>query len=202
MWEYMGEQNAAGTHTRRSRYAPSKPLDLGTAPDGSPMGAACICSCPRAARRAGFCAQWIQGKRRDLGLGGVTLVSLAEAREQATRLRKIARAGGDPFDERRRERRPRPEFRDSRPTGSCLPRGGLSKRKTPQAVAFVALGNGWGVRHQARGRHHERRHPLGPESAVAREARNFPPGPPASARHLRLVQGPRATVLGTTPHRA
>ena len=49
-------------------------------------------------------------KRCDLGLGSVTLVSLAEAREQATRLRKIARSGGDPLDERRRERRHVPSF--------------------------------------------------------------------------------------------
>lgn len=47
----------------------------------------------------------VKGRRCDLGLGGVALVSLAEAREDAARLRKIARAGGDPQAERRRERR-------------------------------------------------------------------------------------------------
>ena len=52
----------------------------------------------------------VTGKRCDIGLGGVALVSLAEAREQALRLRKIARAGGDPLAERRRERRPVPTF--------------------------------------------------------------------------------------------
>jgi len=46
----------------------------------------------------------IHGKRCDLGLGGVSMVSLAEAREEAVRLRKIARAGGDPLAERRQER--------------------------------------------------------------------------------------------------
>src|SRR5436189_3987356 len=38
----------------------------------------------------------VKGKRCDIGLGGVALVTLAEAREQAHQLRKIARAGGDP----------------------------------------------------------------------------------------------------------
>ena len=50
---------------------------------------------------------WIQrlvvrGRRRELGLGSVHLVSLAEAREQALANRKLARSGGDPLAERRR----------------------------------------------------------------------------------------------------
>ena len=39
----------------------------------------------------------IHGKRRNLGLGGYPLVSLAEAREAAFKNRKLARAGGDPL---------------------------------------------------------------------------------------------------------
>jgi integrase len=39
------------------------------------------------------------------GLGPVSLVGLAEAREKAQRLRKVAREGGDPIAERDRERR-------------------------------------------------------------------------------------------------
>ena len=46
----------------------------------------------------------IRGRRRDLGLGSVTLVSLAEARETARANRKLAREGGDPLAERRRAR--------------------------------------------------------------------------------------------------
>jgi integrase len=46
----------------------------------------------------------IQRKRCDMGLGGLSLVTLAEAREEAVRLRKIARNGGDPLAERRKER--------------------------------------------------------------------------------------------------
>ena len=50
------------------------------------------------------------GKRRDIGLGGLSLVSLAEAREEAMRLRKIARQQGDPLEERRKEQRVVPTF--------------------------------------------------------------------------------------------
>ena len=44
----------------------------------------------------------IRGRRCELGLGAVALVSLAEAREQAVANRKLARAGGDPLADRRR----------------------------------------------------------------------------------------------------
>src|SRR5437870_3705336 len=46
----------------------------------------------------------IQGKRCDMGLGGVAVVSLAKAREDASRLRVIARAGGDPLADWRQDR--------------------------------------------------------------------------------------------------
>ena len=50
---------------------------------------------------------WIQrlvvrGRRRELGLGSVALVPLAEAREKALVNRKLAREGGDPLAEKRR----------------------------------------------------------------------------------------------------
>ena len=44
----------------------------------------------------------VQRRRRDLGLGGAQLVSLAEAREKALELRKVARAGGDPIADKAR----------------------------------------------------------------------------------------------------
>ena len=44
----------------------------------------------------------IRGRRRELGLGAVGLVSLAEAREQALANRKLARSGGDPLADKRR----------------------------------------------------------------------------------------------------
>ena len=43
----------------------------------------------------------IRGKRTELGLGSASLVSLAEAREQALENRKKARAGGNPLQEKR-----------------------------------------------------------------------------------------------------
>ncbi|MCY4505841.1 MAG: integrase arm-type DNA-binding domain-containing protein, partial [Acidobacteria bacterium] len=50
----------------------------------------------------GGARRWVQrivirGRRRDIGLGGWPLVTLAEAREQAFDNRKLARAGGDPL---------------------------------------------------------------------------------------------------------
>ena len=48
----------------------------------------------------------VQGRRRDIGLGGAGLVSLAEARDRAFVLRKVARAGGDPVAEKARGRVP------------------------------------------------------------------------------------------------
>ena len=50
---------------------------------------------------------WIQritvkGERRNKGLGGFPLVSLAEARDKAFQNRKIARSGGNPFAKKER----------------------------------------------------------------------------------------------------
>ncbi|MCG7494709.1 site-specific integrase [Thalassobius sp. Cn5-15] len=46
----------------------------------------------------------VAGKVKNIGLGSTSLVTLAEAREQAHALRKIARTGGDPLAQRRAER--------------------------------------------------------------------------------------------------
>ncbi|MFN2447111.1 MAG: tyrosine-type recombinase/integrase, partial [Vicinamibacterales bacterium] len=55
----------------------------------------------------------IAQRRCDLGLGGLSTVSLAEARDEAARLRKVARRGGDPMAERRASRTVVPTFRDA-----------------------------------------------------------------------------------------
>ena len=52
----------------------------------------------------------VQGKRRDIGLGGTSVVPLIEARELAARYRKIAREGGDPLAERRKAQMVVPTF--------------------------------------------------------------------------------------------
>ncbi len=44
----------------------------------------------------------IRGRRREIGLGSLALVPLAEAREKALANRKLARQGGDPLVEKRR----------------------------------------------------------------------------------------------------
>lgn len=54
--------------------------------------------------------RWVQrivigGKRRDIGLGSATLVTLADAREKALENRRTARAGGDPLADRARASR-------------------------------------------------------------------------------------------------
>lgn len=62
--------------------------------------------------------RWVQrivvaGKRCDLGLGGLTLVGLAEAREEARRLRARARKGIDVLAERRTTRLTVPTFEEA-----------------------------------------------------------------------------------------
>ena len=52
----------------------------------------------------------IKGKRRDIGLGGWPLVTLAEARDQAFENRRLARRGGDPLADKRRKV---PTFREA-----------------------------------------------------------------------------------------
>lgn len=46
------------------------------------------------------------GRRRDIGLGSIHDVTLSEARDEARKLRKVARTGGDPFAVRRRSKAP------------------------------------------------------------------------------------------------
>src|SRR5665213_1000528 len=55
----------------------------------------------------------VRGKRRDIGLGGLRLVSLAEARTKAYEYRKLARDGGDPIEARRRAKDTVPTFAEA-----------------------------------------------------------------------------------------
>jgi integrase len=55
----------------------------------------------------------VHGRRRDIGLGGVLTVPLADAREKAASYRKLAREGGDPLAQRRALRRVVPTFREA-----------------------------------------------------------------------------------------
>jgi hypothetical protein len=58
----------------------------------------------------------ILGKRCDIGLGSVRLVSLSEAREEAARIRKRARNDEDPLAERRRAALTVPTFKEAAET--------------------------------------------------------------------------------------
>ncbi|MBL4618634.1 MAG: integrase arm-type DNA-binding domain-containing protein [Marinicaulis sp.] len=55
----------------------------------------------------------VQGRRRDIGLGGTRLVTLTEARCKANEMRAIARDGGDPLEEKRRRLAIVPTFREA-----------------------------------------------------------------------------------------
>ena len=89
----------------------------------------------------------IRGRARWLGLGGYPLVSLAEARQQAFANRKLARAGGDPLAERRRERR-MPTFEEAAGRVIDLHRPGWRNAKhaaqweaTLRSYAFPHIGH-------------------------------------------------------------
>ena len=53
----------------------------------------------------------VHGKRRDIGLGGVSKVSLEEARERTLEAHKAAREGANPIEERKKAKREIPTFK-------------------------------------------------------------------------------------------
>ena len=94
--------------------------------------------------------QWVQrlvirGRRRELGLGGFPLVSLAEAREAAFHNRKLARQGGDPLAHKRKSEVP--TFEEAARTVIAIHRSGWRNAKhaaqwdsTLREYAFPRLG--------------------------------------------------------------
>ena len=83
------------TLSKPGRYADGSGLYLEVDPSGA---------------KRWFLRTMIQGRRCHIGLGGLWVVSLAEAREAALAMRKIAKAGGDPLAERRKAKRVVPTF--------------------------------------------------------------------------------------------
>lgn len=97
----------------------------------------------------------VDGKRRDIGLGSVetsalselskvgddlpleqrSRLTLAQARELCSRLRNIAKAGGNPAEERKRDRSPPPSFKYAATSAHTALSSGWSKRT---ADAFKA----------------------------------------------------------------
>ncbi len=104
---------------------------------------------------------WIQrltvnGRCRDIGLGGFPLVSLAEARDKAFENRRCARAGGDPLAEKRKVAIPtfrqaaeqtfeanKPRWRNAQHTISW---GGKRLNATPCRVSATCGLTGSGVK--------------------------------------------------------
>jgi integrase len=90
----------------------------------------------------------VRGKRRDLGLGAATRVSLSEAREAAEDMRRAIRRGDDPVAEKRRARATIPTFREAalmvyeehRPSWKN-PKHAQQWLSTLEAYAFPRLGH-------------------------------------------------------------
>ena len=63
--------------------------------------------------RRWFLRTMVHGRRRDVGIGPTPLIGLADARDTAARLRKAARDGFDPVEERDRHKRKSPTFEEA-----------------------------------------------------------------------------------------
>ncbi|WP_419826233.1 Arm DNA-binding domain-containing protein [Sphingomonas sp.] len=55
----------------------------------------------------------VAGKRRDIGLGSLKVLSLADARDKASELRRQIAQGIDPIAERKKVADPVPTFREA-----------------------------------------------------------------------------------------
>ena len=84
--------------TKSGRYADGNGLYLVVAPSGA---------------KRWILRTMVHGRRRDIGLGGLKLVSLSDARQKAAEYRRIAREGGDPIAEKRRAERVIPSFEEA-----------------------------------------------------------------------------------------
>jgi integrase len=91
----------------------------------------------------------VHGRRRDIGLGSAILVPLAEARELAARLRRVARSGGDPIAERDKDKRKSLTFAEAARLvheGNIMPNNKNEKHRrqwitTLSTYAFPSIGS-------------------------------------------------------------
>ncbi|WLC16274.1 tyrosine-type recombinase/integrase [Bradyrhizobium diazoefficiens] len=90
----------------------------------------------------------VHGKRRDMGLGSLRLVSLAEARGKAIEYRKLAREGGDPIAAKRSAQATVPTFAEAARTTLDQRRAGWKDGKSASqwlkslsAYAFPIMGD-------------------------------------------------------------
>ncbi len=88
----------------------------------------------------------VRGRRRSAGLGGYPLVTLAEARDAAFANRRIARRGGDPFEDRRRPAAPTfadaaAQVIDAQAVAWTNPKSRKQWESSLAAYAFPAIGD-------------------------------------------------------------
>src|SRR5262249_41142867 len=100
--------SATGRHPHKALSA--RTVSTTTEPSRYGDGSGLHLLVARAGSKSWMLRTVVKGRRCDIGLGSVELVALADAREDARQLRRIARAGGDPLAKRRKERRTVPSF--------------------------------------------------------------------------------------------
>ncbi len=88
-----------------------------------------------------------RGKRRDIGLGSIAALSLAEARESASVLRKHALNGRDPIAERDKDKHPTPSFKQATKAAhealgpSWINKNAAAFLTSLEAYAYPKIGN-------------------------------------------------------------
>ncbi len=80
----------------------------------------------------------VNKRRRDIGLGSIDDLSLAEAREKAAYLRKVARAGGDPIAERDRKELVIPTFAEAVTAAHAEKAKGMTEKSAAQYLSSLA----------------------------------------------------------------
>lgn len=87
------------------------------------------------------------GRRRDIGLGSLKVMSLADARERAREFRKLIAQGIDPVAERKKDQKPVPTFKEAAIQAHAEQKAGWRNGKhqdqwlkTLELYAFPALG--------------------------------------------------------------
>jgi integrase len=78
----------------------------------------------------------VRGRRRDIGLGSIAALSLAEARDKAREIRKVAKSGRDPIAARDKVRVAVPTFEAA--AEACHREGPPSRWQERHASAFLA----------------------------------------------------------------
>lgn len=81
----------------------------------------------------------VLGRRRDIGLGSISAVGLADARERAVALRKVAKLGRDPIAERDKDKAGIPTFLKAAEACHDAKKGGWRDRHADAFLASLKL---------------------------------------------------------------